>query len=142
MNILLVEDNDIEVDILRRGLKKIGLANNIVRAKDGLEALKILNENAEGAALTHPFVTLLDINMPRMNGHEFLTILRADPLISDTRVIVFTTSDNPRDVAQAYSQNAVGYVIKPNTSQELQKALQTIWDFWDCCAHPPGGHLH
>ena len=142
LNILLVEDNDIEVDILRRGLKKIGAKSNLVRARDGLEALKILNGKTECAALAHPFITLLDINMPRMNGHEFLTELRADPLISDTRVIVFTTSDNPRDVAQAYGQKAVGYVIKPNTSQELQKALKTIWDFWDCCAHPSDGHLH
>lgn len=142
MNILMVEDNDIEFDILRRGLQKIDAKSNLVRARDGLEALEILSTGSANSALIHPFVILLDINMPRMNGHEFLATLREDPQISDSRVIIFTTSDNPRDVVRAYGRNAVGYVIKPDSSQALQKALKTILEYWECCAHPPSGPLH
>jgi CheY-like chemotaxis protein len=137
MNILLVEDNDVDVDILRRGLKKLDAQSNVVRAKDGLEALEILQRQKEQPPLPHPFLILLDINMPRMNGHEFLESLREDPDISDSRVIVFTTSDNPKDVSRAYSRNAVGYVVKPDSFQELQKTLTAICAFWERCAHPP-----
>jgi CheY-like chemotaxis protein len=137
LNILLVEDNDVDVDLLRRGLKKIDAMGNLVRAKDGQEALEILNADTDRSLLPHPFVILLDINMPRMNGHEFLSSLRSDPEIADSRVIVFTTSDNPKDVLRAYAQNAVGYVVKPDTANDLHQTLQTIWDFWDRCTHPP-----
>jgi len=137
LNILLIEDNDVDVDMVRRGLKKIKAEGALVRARDGQEALEILLQQPLEDQLAHPFVVLLDINMPRMNGHEFLYCLRQDPRISDTRVIVFTTSDNPKDVARAYDQNAVGYFVKPDTSRELRAALQTIWDFWDRCTHPP-----
>ncbi len=142
LNILLVEDNDVDVDMLRRSLKKIDATGNLVRAKDGREALDILAGHAGNATLPHPFVILLDINMPRMNGHEFLASLRSDPDIADSRVIVFTTSDNPKDVALAYGKNAVGYVVKPDTSVELREALKTIWDFWDRCTHPPTKSIH
>ena len=131
-----------DVDMLRRGLKKINAMGDLIRAKDGREALDILNAQSSQDVLQHPFVILLDINMPRMNGHEFLASLRKDPEISDSRVIVFTTSDNPKDVRRAYRQNAMGYVVKPDTAVELQDALKTIWNFWDKCSHPPAKKLH
>lgn len=142
LNILLVEDNDVDVDLMRRGLDRIDAASFLVRAKDGLEALDILNAAPDDAVLPHPFVILLDINMPRMNGHEFLETLREDPEIAASRVIVFTTSSNPRDVSRAYRHNAVGYMVKPDTLADLQKSLKAIWEFWDQCTHPPGKPVH
>lgn len=141
MNILLVEDNEVDVDMLRRGLRKIDVQGDFVRARDGREALDFLSDYPAQEALAHPFFVLLDINMPRMNGHEFMSSLRQDPKISNTRVIVFSTSDNPKDVTQAYKQNAIGYVVKPDTSAELVDALRDIQQFWERCAHPPAPTL-
>jgi len=108
MNIFLVEDNDLDVEILKRGLRKLGVSNSLVRAKDGLDALQILNEDVIERAIPRPYVILLDINMPRMNGHEFLTALRKTDLLKDARVFVFTTSNSKKDVGLAYQNNASG----------------------------------
>lgn len=136
VNILLVEDNDLDVEILQRGLKKLGMPNAMVRAHDGLEALQILTEDMEKHALPTPYVILLDINMPRMNGHEFLEKLRKTEGISDARVFVFTTSDSKKDIGQAYLNNANGYIVKPDSSSELRDVLQVLQRFWALCEHP------
>lgn len=136
MNILLVEDNDIDVEILKRGLRKAGPAGELVRARDGLEALEILKEAPHTAALPKPFVVLLDINMPRMNGHEFLSELRAIPELKNVRVFVFTTSDNRKDIDLAYKNNASGYIVKPNSSMETLGVISALKSFWNVCEHP------
>jgi len=114
MNILLVEDNDLDVEILERVMRRMDVSGTLVRARDGEEALDLLKDDARLPSLPRPFVMLLDINMPRMNGHEFLKALRADDEVSDARVFVFTTSDNKRDVELAYRNHASGYIVKPH----------------------------
>ncbi|MEO9823154.1 MAG: response regulator [Paracoccaceae bacterium] len=136
VNILLVEDNDLDVEILQRGLKKLGTPNSLVRARDGLEALQILTDDLEKNELPTPYVILLDINMPRMNGHEFLEKLRTTDSIKDARVFVFTTSDSKKDVGLAYQNNANGYIVKPDSSSELKDVLQVLQRFWAICEHP------
>jgi CheY-like chemotaxis protein len=136
MNILLVEDSDLDVEILRRGLKKIGASSPLFRAHDGLEALEILNADMTKGKLPRPFVILLDINMPRMNGHEFLAELRRTERLKDARVFVFTTSDSEKDVALAYQNNANGYIVKPNNLSELKGVLQRLLNFWEICEFP------
>ena len=137
MNIFLVEDNDLDVELLKRGLKKQGITGALVRAKDGVDAMEQLRSAEYMQALPSPFVILLDINMPRMNGHEFLQSLRQSPELRHVRVIVFTTSDNPSDVNLAYQHFATAYVVKPNTSAELRDVLASIHGFWSVCEHPP-----
>ncbi|MDC0738478.1 response regulator [Cognatishimia sp. SS12] len=136
MNILLVEDNDLDVEILHRARKKMGMPGTMVRAQDGLEALDILQSDDLRRALPSPFVVLLDINMPRMNGHEFLEELRKTELIADARVFVFTTSDNPVDVSKAYAQHASGYIKKPSNSKDLTSILDALYAFWAKCENP------
>ena len=136
INILLVEDNDLDVEILKRGLKKLGAPNSLLRAKDGLEALQILKDDLVTRTLPRPYVILLDINMPRMNGHEFLETLRKTNGISDSRVFVFTTSDSKKDIRIAYQNNANGYIVKPNTSSELTDVLRVLQRFWAICEYP------
>ncbi|WP_267158934.1 response regulator [Sulfitobacter sp. F26204] len=136
MNILLVEDDDISAEILKRGLKKMGATNSLVRARDGVEALQLLTEGLEDQPLPTPFVILLDINMPRMNGHEFLKTLRTTEGIKDARVFVFTTSNSKEDVGLAYEQHANGYIVKPNCSSDLQEVLDTLQRFWDISENP------
>lgn len=136
MNILLVEDNDLDVEILKRGLKKLGAPNSLVRARDGLEALQMLTDDLIDNKLPKPHVILLDINMPRMNGHEFLKELRETKGIRDARVFVFTTSDSKKDIGLAYQSNANGYIVKPNSASELGDVLQTLKQFWAICEDP------
>lgn len=136
MNILLVEDNDLDVEILKRGLKKLGTTSCLIRARDGLEALKLLHEDAEHLLVPRPYVILLDINMPRMDGHEFLATLRATEALKSARVFIFTTSDSKKDIETAYQNNANGYIVKPNSSSELANVLKTLHKFWDLCEMP------
>ncbi len=136
LNILLVEDNDLDVEILKRSMKKLSISNSLIRARDGLEALEVLKGDILERKLPRPYVILLDINMPRMNGHEFLAELRATEALKSARVFVFTTSDSHADVTRAYQNNANGYFVKPNRSSELTDMLKTLQEFLAICKVP------
>ena len=136
MNILLVEDNDLDVEILKRGLRKVKSDGTLLRVRDGAEALDLLTNPTRTPPLPEPFLILLDINMPRMNGHEFLAALRQTKTIAKARVLVFTTSENPLDIETAYEKHACGYIVKPSGSQDLQSVLKTLNQFWQTCESP------
>ena len=133
LNIFLVEDNDLDVEILKRGLKKTGVTGSLVRARDGVEALELLTKDLSTQTLPRPYIILLDINMPRMNGHEFLEILRSSEALAGIRVVVFTTSDSQTDVELAYKNNASAYIVKPNGPSDMQNIVKSISDFWSIC---------
>jgi CheY-like chemotaxis protein len=137
MNILVVEDDDVDAEMLDRALKKIGVSGTLVRARDGAEAFEVLCEDIIRPQLPRPYVVLLDINMPRMNGHEFLTAIRAEERFRPAWVFVFSTSDDPQDIARAYRNNAAGYIVKPNTSAELIEVMTRLARFWDICLPLP-----
>ncbi len=136
LNILLVEDNEVEAQILKRSLRKIDVSSTVIHARDGLEALEILIDETGGIAVTDPFVILLDINMPRMNGHEFLAALREREEISNARVFALTTSNNPLDISRAYEKNISGYIVKPDTPSGLLDVLSALKQFWEVCEPP------
>jgi len=136
MNILLVEDNDLDVELLKRGLRRLGIAGKLVRAKDGVDALDLLQSDLVTASLPTPYVILLDINMPRMNGHEFLEAVRAAKDLRHAQVVMFTTSDNPKDINLAHQNNANAYIVKPNSSSELREVLAALQGFWSICEPP------
>lgn len=138
MNILLVEDNDVDAAILMRSLRKMGAKGTVVRARDGIEALEILENDRIEKTMPDPYAILLDINMPRMNGHEFLSALRQNNHVAHAhaRVFVFSTSDCPADVARAYRNNICGYIVKPDSLSELTAKMSTLRQFWEACAHP------
>ncbi|MBY6054862.1 response regulator [Leisingera daeponensis] len=135
MNILLVEDNDVEALIMERILKKHSPSARVVRACDGLEALEILTSEQD-QILPQPFFILLDINMPRMNGHEFLDELRARKEIASSFVFMFSTSGNPDDIARAYQRNVSGYIVKPSSSAATKEVLSALQDMWEICTPP------
>lgn len=139
INFLLIEDNDLDAQILKRCLTKMGAASSIMRARDGLEGLELLREDQAKNIIPRPYVILLDINMPRMNGHEFLASLRAADDLKACQVFVLTTSDNRKDIDLAYQQNASGYIVKPNSSSELSTVLETLQAFWAVCEAPQAG---
>lgn len=139
MNILVVEDNDVDVEILKRGLRRTGNTGTLLRARDGLEALELLQRDLSEPTVPRHCIILLDINMPRMDGHEFLRRLRASEDLKAARVFVFTTSDSSRDVTLAYRHHATGYVVKPGSASELTEVLKTLQDFWALCKAPDVG---
>nr|WP_299779153.1 response regulator [uncultured Roseobacter sp.] len=127
---LLVDDDVISIMAMKRALKKLKIVNKTLVAKDGQEALDILRAAAdEGPGGLPPFIVTLDLNMPRMNGLEFLESVRADPALQRTVVFVFTTSDMPRDIQSAYSKNVAGYLVKENPSETFSEALEMLGSY-------------
>ena len=127
LNILLVDDDDIDVMNVRRAFDKGRIANSLFVARDGEEALQMLRGDAFPTARR---LVLLDLNMPRMSGIEFLRIVRADPALRATSVVVLTTSDDDRDKVDAYHLNVAGFLLKPvtlSTFVEVMAALQNYW---------------
>lgn len=126
-NLLLVEDDDVDVMTVRRALEKNHIGNPLFTATNGLEALEILRSDRMPAERR---LVLLDLNMPKMNGIEFLRELRRDPALAATPVVVLTTSNNDRDKIEAYNLNVAGYLLKPVTFLrfvELMAALDKYW---------------
>lgn len=111
--ILLVEDDELDVMSVRRSLKKLDIPYEFHTAFNGVEALKLLTGTGDGPALVCPDIILLDINMPRMNGIEFLTILRSDEQLKSARVYVLTTSGDMTDRVEMERLGISGYLIKP-----------------------------
>lgn len=133
---LAVEDNEIDFEKLQRGFSTLKITNPLVRAKDGIEALEILRATGDESQINGACIILLDLNMPRMNGIEFLEELRADPKLAHTAVYVMTTSDRPKDVQDAYDKNISEYILKPIDRQQMLEALNTLNLFWNLCEYP------
>ncbi len=109
-NILLIEDDELDTISVERSLKKLQISYVLHCAYNGLEALKLLRDQENPL---HPDVILLDINMPRMNGIEFLKILRSDDSLKDLKVFIMTTSSENTDRVTAEELGISGYIIKP-----------------------------
>ena len=109
VTILLVEDDEVDVMGVERAFKQSNLNHAIIVAPDGQEALKKLRD---GKSVPHPYLMLLDLNMPRMNGLEFLAEIRQDPELHNAIVFVLTTSSDSGDKQKAYQHNIAGYIVK------------------------------
>ncbi|WP_417763691.1 response regulator [Shewanella sp.] len=108
ITIFLIDDDDVDFMAVKRSMTQLGLRNPLVRARDGLEALDMLNNQHVQA----PYLILLDLNMPRMNGLEFLEHIRDDDEFSMAVVFVLTTSAADDDKFAAYSHHVAGYIVK------------------------------
>lgn len=111
-SVLLVDDDDVATESVLRSFKKHGIACSTVVASDGLEALEIIRAQHPSKRLEGPFLVLLDLNMPRMDGFEFLQTIRSDPKLKKTVVFVLTTSPRDTDRAKAYEESVAGYMVK------------------------------
>jgi len=127
---LVVDDDDIDVELLQRAFRKLKIANPIVRAKDGLDALDVLRGTGGREKLQPPFIILLDINMPRMSGLEFLDELRRDESLRRAIVFVLTTSDDDADILKSYEMNISGYVVKARAGRSFEQALTMLDHYW------------
>lgn len=133
LNILLVEDDDVDVMNVQRAFKANHIANPLYVAGNGVEALEKLRG---GEIPLDRRLVLLDLNMPRMNGIEFLAELRGDPELAATPVVVLTTSNNDRDLIQAYDFNVAGYLVKPVTFAEFAELMATLNKYWTLVEMP------
>ena len=138
MNVLLVEDDEVDIMNVKRAFKKGNVTNPLYIANNGLEALELLRgENSNSPLVpTQRRLILLDLNMPRMNGIEFLHALRADPELKQTPVVVLTTSNADRDRIDAYSLNVAGYLIKPVAFAVFVELMVTLNKYWASCEMP------
>lgn len=137
LNILLVEDDEVDVMNVRRAFKKGHISNPLYVAGNGIEALAMLRQQEHpGAVPLDRRLILLDLNMPKMNGIEFLTELRADPLLRQIPVVILTTSNEDRDRLSAYDLNVAGYLLKPVTFSTFVETMTTLNQYWTLCEMP------
>ncbi|WP_425408165.1 response regulator [Hyphococcus sp.] len=127
---LLVEDDEIDKMAIRRALTELKITNPVVYADDGAHALDILRGIDRDAPLPKPYIVISDLNMPRMDGFEFLKALRADATLRNTIVFVLTTSTDQQDKMKAYEHNVAGYISKSQPADSLVEALTMIDRYW------------
>ncbi|GAB4393849.1 MAG: response regulator [Kiloniellaceae bacterium] len=129
LNLLLVEDDEVDRRAVRRALDRLGVPVHIVEASNGKQALEILHGRSEVAPPPSPYILLLDINMPQMDGIEMLQRLRsetAEPDIRNAIVFILTTSEAERDRERAYAHNIAGYLVKSNDRGGLQAIAEML----------------
>lgn len=130
LHILLIDDDDIDVMNVQRAFKRNNILNPLFVARDGIEALELLRTTGPQAIPKERRLVLLDLNMPRMNGLEFLRALREDEELRCLTVIVLTTSDDERDKVEAYNLNVAGYIVKPVTFVAFVEAMAALNKYW------------
>ncbi len=131
ISILLVEDDEVDVMNVQRAFKKNHIKNIMHVAGNGLQALAMLRgTEGEEKLCPLPKIILLDINMPKMNGLEFLRELRSDNDLRSISVFVLTTSDEEKDRVAAYDMNVAGYILKPVEPGKFMEAMKTLNVFW------------
>ncbi len=125
LNILLIEDDKIEIMKLNRATSSLGLNHNITEANNGEEALNILQQKDN-----LPDIIMLDLNMPKVNGIEFLKILKADNRLKYIPTIILTTSNNQRDLLACFETGIAGYVLKPLKYEDYVSKIEKILAYW------------
>ncbi len=133
--ILLVEDDNVDVMTVKRALKDLKINNPLVSTANGEEALEYLKNNGN----TRPCIILLDLNMPKMNGIEFLQVVKADDTLKKIPVIVLTTSSQQQDIIESFKLNVAGYIVKSVDYAEFTEAISTINLYWTLSKLPSNG---
>jgi CheY-like chemotaxis protein len=137
--ILLVEDNLMDIDLTLGALEENHLANEVVVARDGVEALDYLfcRGKFAGREPGMPAVILLDIKMPKLGGIDVLRQMKSDPLLKNVPVVMLTSSREEPDLATSYALGANAYVVKPVDFQQFVSAVKQVGVFWAVINQPP-----
>lgn len=136
MNILLVEDDEVDIMNVQRAFKKNRITNALYITRNGLEALELLRGKGGQVVSPLPKIILLDINMPKMGGIEFLQELRKDEKLKSLSVFVMTTSNEDKDKIAAYNLNVAGYILKPLSFESFVNAVAILSHYWKLCERP------
>lgn len=124
--VLVVDDDEVDRAAIERAFRRVNRSDQLILACDGIDALEKLRGQNNQDKVEFPFLILLDLNMPRMSGHEFLTELRADTKLRESIVFVLTTSDNDQDLRAAYAKAVAGYFVKSNLDSDFQNLFSLI----------------
>ncbi len=133
--ILLIEDDDVDVMTVERVLRDLKIANQLVSTSNGEEALEYLRTNGN----KKPCVILLDLNMPKMNGAEFLKIVKKDEALKKIPVVVLTTSSQQQDIVESFKLGAAGYMVKSVDYGKFVETIRTINLYWTLSELPSNG---
>ena len=132
--ILLVEDDQVDAMTVNRALKDLNVTNLLVHTPNGKEAFEYLT----GEGNERPCIILLDLNMPKMNGIEFLKIIKADDELKKIPVVVLTTSRDTEDKFETFGLSVAGYIVKPANYKKFVEAMRTIDIYWTLSELPEG----
>ena len=130
--ILLIEDDQVDAMTVRRALKELRVTNRLEHVENGEEALAYLHDSAK----ERPCLMLLDLNMPLMNGIEFLQAVKADPELKRIPVVVLTTSDEQKDKVDSFEFSVAGYMRKPVDYRQFVEMMRTIDAYWTISESP------
>ncbi|MBT3208227.1 MAG: response regulator [Bacteroidetes bacterium] len=137
INVLLVEDDKVDIMNVKRAFKKNKIENPLFVAENGVEALELLRgQNPNQKIVPLPRIILLDLNMPKMGGLEFLKILRNDENLRNISVFVMTTSNDDKDKVEAYNLNVAGYILKPLSMANFINAVSVLNNYWRLNVYP------
>ena len=125
LKVLLIEDNLIEIMKMKRTLSLLKLEHIVQEAKNGEEALDVLKDKGN-----YPDLILLDLNMPKLSGIEFLSILKNNKDIQHIPTVILTTSDNQKDLEECYRIGVSGYIIKPLKYDDYVKKIESVLSYW------------
>ena len=139
VSFLVVEDDDVDVIALKRAFKQLKIANKQIFAGDGVEALEYLRGQGGREKIQAPYIVLLDLNMPRMSGLEFLEEIRHDQELNQSVVFVLTTSNDDRDKCSAYEKNVAGYIVKSEPTAGFLEAITMLDHYWRVVELPQQG---
>lgn len=128
LSVLAVDDDDVAAEGVPRALRRLDVGCHVVIAEDGIDALQVLRVNSD-RQIHKPFAILLDLNVPRMNGFEFLEALPADKDLRDSIVFVLTTSDADSDRCRAYQEIIAGYMVKSGVGPQSSKLVRLLADY-------------
>ncbi|MCB1761903.1 MAG: response regulator [Gammaproteobacteria bacterium] len=131
VGIMLIEDDRVDVMTVQRAFKKNRINNPLYIARTGVDALDMLKGNGQEKVDPPPGLILLDLNLPRMSGIEFLERLRQDRELQNIRIIVLTSSNEPRDREAAFKYEVDDYIVKPHSFEEFNRVIATILACWD-----------
>lgn len=136
VTVLVVDDDEIDAECVIREFRKVRVANPVVRARDGLDALELLRGENGKEKLQSPYVILLDMNMPRMGGLEFLSAIRKDGDLKNSLVFVLTTSAHDGDYLQATRPDIAGYVVKDRVGLDFLDLINKHEHYWRIVEFP------
>jgi CheY-like chemotaxis protein len=130
VRILLVEDDDGDAKAVERTFLKARIANPLLRVRDGVEAMEMLKGTDQQPRLEPPYLLLVDLNMPRMNGIQLVSAIREDPGLHETIIFMLTTSNRAEDKRAAYSLNVTGYILKERAGEDFLKLFNLVDTYW------------
>ena len=133
--ILLIEDDDVDVMTVKRAIRDLKVTNQLVSMGDGEEAIEYLRAEST----TKPCIILLDLNMPKMDGAEFLKIVKADKALKKIPIVILTTSNSDRDVIESFERGAAGYMVKSVDYEKFVETIRAIDRYWTLSKLPSNG---